>query len=193
MRRVLIAAVAAALLTAGFTTGLAADNHDQGWPTTCVALNDIVEAHLGNQGNAGIYQNTFGDQAEAACQSDHRNDVRGTFAWAFADEASQPQPNTFQVSGSGTYVGDRFYLPTGHYRITFSISGNIGAFGTGTNFIAEIEPISAMCRSFLGCGSVNEIAASGTWHDQANITQAGELYLAVTNATGNWTVTIAPL
>ncbi|MCY3748296.1 MAG: hypothetical protein OXG64_03280, partial [Chloroflexi bacterium] len=55
------------------------------WPTTCVELNDIVEAHLGNDGNVGIYQRVFGDQAEAACQNDHRDDVRGVFAWAFAD------------------------------------------------------------------------------------------------------------
>ena len=58
---------------------------DQGWPTTCVALNDIVEAHLGNYGNVGIYQRTFSNpaQAEQACRIDHRNDVRSTFAWAF--------------------------------------------------------------------------------------------------------------
>ena len=58
------------------------------WPTTCVDLNDIVEAHLGNHNNVGIYQRVFGDQAEQACQNDHRDDVRGVFAWAFVD-ASQ--------------------------------------------------------------------------------------------------------
>jgi endonuclease YncB( thermonuclease family) len=52
------------------------------WPTTCVELNDIVEAHLGNQHNVGIYQKVFGDQAEQACRNDHRDDVRGVFAWA---------------------------------------------------------------------------------------------------------------
>lgn len=55
------------------------------WPTTCVDLNDIVEAHLGNDGNVAIYQRVFGDQAEQACQNDHRDDVRGVFAWAFED------------------------------------------------------------------------------------------------------------
>ncbi len=55
----------------------------EGWPTTCVQLNDIVEAHLGNHGNVGIYQAVFGDAAEQGCQSDHRADVRGVFAWAF--------------------------------------------------------------------------------------------------------------
>lgn len=53
-----------------------------GWPTTCVNLNDVVEAHLGNDHNVGIYARTFGDQAEARCQRDHADDVRGTFAWA---------------------------------------------------------------------------------------------------------------
>ena len=55
------------------------------WPTTCVDLNDIVETHLGNDSNVGIYQRVFGDQAEQACQNDHREDVRGVFAWAFAE------------------------------------------------------------------------------------------------------------
>ena len=58
---------------------------DLGWPTTCVDLNDIVEGHLGNDNNVGIYQQVFGDQAEAGCQNDHREDVRGVFAWAFGD------------------------------------------------------------------------------------------------------------
>ena len=65
---------------------------DLDWPTTCVELNDIVEGHLGNQGNVAIYQNTFGDQAEAACQNDHRNDVRSVFAWAIGGDGSTPPP-----------------------------------------------------------------------------------------------------
>ena len=78
---VLAAATIAALSTVVFAQ----------WPTTCVDLNDIVETHLGNDNNVGIYQRVFGDQAEAACQNDHRDDVRGVFAWAFdeADLATQ--------------------------------------------------------------------------------------------------------
>ena len=60
------------------------------WPTTCVELNDIVEGHLGNRGNVAIYQSTFGDQAEAVCQNDHRDDVRSVFAWAIGGEAPPP-------------------------------------------------------------------------------------------------------
>lgn len=52
------------------------------WPTTCVELNDIVEAHLGNDGNVGIYQRAYGLAAEEACQADHGDDVRSVFAWA---------------------------------------------------------------------------------------------------------------
>ncbi len=70
-------------------TAAANDDHstDQ-WPTACVYLNDIVEEHLANPNNVGIYQNTFGDQAEAACQNDHRNDVIAVFGWAIAIESS---------------------------------------------------------------------------------------------------------
>ena len=60
------------------------------WPTSCVELNDIVEAHLGNHHNVGIYQATFGDQAEQACQNDHHNDVRSVFAWAIGGENPSP-------------------------------------------------------------------------------------------------------
>ncbi len=66
------------------------------WPTTCVELNDIVEGHLGNEGNVAIYQNTFGDQAEAACQNDHRHDVRSVFAWAIGGEAP-PAPEVVEL------------------------------------------------------------------------------------------------
>ena len=57
--------------------------HREAWPTSCVELNDIVEAHLANTGNVGIYQRAFGDQAEHGCRTDHRADVQSVFAWAF--------------------------------------------------------------------------------------------------------------
>ncbi len=56
------------------------------WPTTCVELNDLAEAAAGNHQNVGIYQRAYGDQAEAHCQNDHRDDVRRTFAWALGGE-----------------------------------------------------------------------------------------------------------
>ena len=80
--RVLIVALAAAL---AFGSPVLAQ-----WPTACVTLNDIVEAHLGNHGNVGIYQRVFGEQAEQACQSDHRDDVRAVFAWAFDEGSAGP-------------------------------------------------------------------------------------------------------
>ena len=64
----------------------------QQWPTTCVDLNDIVEAHLGNDDNVGIYQRVFGDQAEHGCQNDHRDDVRAVFSWAFDQTMQSAEP-----------------------------------------------------------------------------------------------------
>ena len=86
-KRLISAILIAVVLSAMVGTGAAHEDHstDQ-WPTTCVDLNDIVEEHLGNHHNVGIYQDTFGDQAEAACQNDHRDDVRSVFAWAIGGD-----------------------------------------------------------------------------------------------------------
>ena len=73
----------AAVATFGLATPVLAQ-----WPTSCVDLNDIVEGHLGNDGNVGIYQRIFGDQAEQGCQNDHQDDVQGVFGWAF-DQSAQ--------------------------------------------------------------------------------------------------------
>ena len=92
IRVILIAAVVAVAAVVTFATPVFAQ-----WPTTCVDLNDIVENHLGRDNNVGIYQRAFGDQAEAACQGDHREDVRGVFAWAFGLAPPAPPP---AVAGS---------------------------------------------------------------------------------------------
>ncbi len=63
------------------------------WPTTCVDLNDIVERHLGNDQNVGIYQQVFGDGAEQGCRTDHVDDVRRAFAWAFDETSASGDPN----------------------------------------------------------------------------------------------------
>lgn len=77
LRRLVLAAVVTVAIAAGTAASVGAQ-----WPTECVELNDIVERHLGNHGNVGIYQRVFGTEAERACQFDHRDDVAGTFAWA---------------------------------------------------------------------------------------------------------------
>ena len=91
-------AVSVVLAVSGATAGAHDDHAGDQWPTTCVDLNDIVEAHLGNTENVGIYQRTFGDGAEAACQNDHRPDVTAAFYWAIA---------TF-VSPSGQVVSKQY-------------------------------------------------------------------------------------
>ncbi|MYD93562.1 MAG: hypothetical protein F4Y02_07705 [Chloroflexi bacterium] len=98
IRTILMAAVVAVIAAAAFSTPVLAQ-----WPTTCVDLNDIVENHLGRTNNVGIYQRVFGDQAEAACQGDHREDVRGVFAWAFGLAPPAPPP---AVAGSSLPLAD---------------------------------------------------------------------------------------
>lgn len=94
LKRSVLAIVTAMILTVAGATVVYAQ-----WPTTCVELNDIVEAHLGNHGNVGIYQRAFGDQAEAACRNDHRGDVRSVFAWAIGGtEVLTPAPAQPPVS-----------------------------------------------------------------------------------------------
>ena len=70
------------------------------WPTTCVALNDLVEADLGNTANVGIYQRVFGTQAEAGCRNDHRADVQAVFAWAIPTPAPTPAPTPVPAPAS---------------------------------------------------------------------------------------------
>ncbi len=77
-RRALLAILLAMAVVAATAASVGAQ-----WPTGCEELNDIVERHLGNDGNVGIYQLVFGDLAEDACQNDHLEDVRGVFAWVF--------------------------------------------------------------------------------------------------------------
>ncbi len=94
MRKLVFAAVVAGILSVIAIAIVAAhDDHGSGlWPTSCVDLNDIVEEHLGNTHNVGIYQRTFGDGAEEACRNDHREDVRAVFAWAISTPAPEPPP-----------------------------------------------------------------------------------------------------
>ena len=73
-----------------FVFALSAQTLYAQWPTTCIGLNDALERDLGNYENVGIYQRVFGADAEAACQRDHRDDVRGVFAWAFRDTPPAP-------------------------------------------------------------------------------------------------------
>ena len=107
------------------------------WPTTCVDLNDIVEAHLGNDENVGIYQRVFFDQAEQGCQNDHRDDVRGVFAWAFdgAAEAAAPEAPDLAWPSDCVELNDIVEASLGN-------DGNVGIY-QGT-FGAEAE---VACRN----------------------------------------------
>jgi len=69
MKRLVLAIAGVAVLL-GVTVAAAAAE----WPTTCVELNDLIEAGRGNHHNIGIYQRVHGDRAEVACRADHGSD-----------------------------------------------------------------------------------------------------------------------
>ena len=99
LRTLVIGALLGAFTAAALATPVLAQ-----WPTTCVDLNDIVETHLGNHNNVGIYQRVFGDQAEQACQNDHRQDVQGVFAWAFVAASQTADADTPDLAWPTTCV-----------------------------------------------------------------------------------------
>ena len=68
MKRLTLAFFAVSVLV-----GLSVSTALAQWPTNCVELNDLIEASLGNHENVGIYERVHGDQAEAVCQSEHRD------------------------------------------------------------------------------------------------------------------------
>ena len=68
MKRLTLAFLAVSVLV-----GLSVSTALAQWPTSCVELNDVIEASLGNDENVGIYERVHGDQAEAVCQSEHRD------------------------------------------------------------------------------------------------------------------------
>ncbi len=84
IRQAVVIAVAAWLLTSAPALAI--------WPTTCVEANDAFEYAAGRLHNVGIYERVYPDPvvAEAACQNDHGDDLRRSFAWAFRDERPQP-------------------------------------------------------------------------------------------------------
>ena len=101
----LVSAWIAASLTLTIAVSGASAAAPGGWPTTCLELNDIVEAHLDRPGNVGIYQRAYGDQAEAHCQNDHRADVQSAFAWALPAITSAPSSEPAPGGGPTTCVG----------------------------------------------------------------------------------------
>lgn len=134
---------------------------DLAWPTDCVELNDIVENHLGNRGNVGIYQRTFGAQAETACRNDHRQDVRGVFAWAFdgpsATVSSPPTPDLVVLSptvSNGLTVGSVMFL-----RATVSNHGTSPAAPTVLRYYRSTDPQITPSDTLLGEGWVRGLAA----------------------------------
>ena len=102
-KRLIAALGIAGLIAAGtaLTASGVGDFLPREWALSCVELNDLIERHhLHREGNVGIYQRAHGDNAELACQTDHREDVRALFHWAFrpTEELSPVDPRYKHVS-----------------------------------------------------------------------------------------------
>ena len=133
------------------------------WPTTCVALNDIVEARLGNTGNVGIYQRVFGEQAEPACRNDHRADVRALFAWAIPSPPptptaapappSAPQPASAPI-GEVLHVASPFVFQDRTIWLGTSTGGVLRSTNAGASFTQVIDGLPNL--------TINAIAPSPT-------------------------------
>ena len=196
MRKLVLAALAAGILSV-MAVAMATAHEDHGtgeWPTSCVDLNDIVEEHLGRTGNVGIYQRTFGDQAEAACQNDHRNDVRSVFAWAI----HAPTPEPVVLSGQGNSVSDQFTLSKARYVVTASWSNNFYDSGGGDNFISKMIAVNGEIQESFFCSDkatlTNVLQGEGSVQVTIDVcTDVATLYTQVEHASPNvqWTFSIS--
>ena len=93
-----ILAVSVAVLTLVVGLSIASAATSGGWPTTCVELNDIIESNRGNLDRVGIYQRAHGDQAEQACQNDHRAQIQASFAWIRATPTAATIPTQAPIA-----------------------------------------------------------------------------------------------
>ena len=180
MRKRLALAVAGALTAAVLSAVVTTAYIEGGWPETCLEMNDMVEASPLGSGAVGIYQRAFGDGAEAACQSDHRADVRGAFMWAFpeAQVAPAPQPtpapsSNVQGSVSGN-SGGVFPISLDPGLYVFSATYN-----PNDNFIVDLV------------GQRSTLLFNQLWDDgHHEVTQriAGGSFFLEVDAEGAWTI-----
>ena len=175
MRRIALALAVLAVLIIGATS--ARGYFFGGWPETCLEMNDMVEVSEFGSGAVGIYQKAFGDgpAAQAACQRDHRQDVRRAFAWAIGPEPT----TTAEVSGIGPTVSEPIALAPGLYTIQISWSNNRSAFGNADNFIAKVVRPNRFDE-----GVANEIAVEGVITSTFDVRDPGETVLIQTESVG---------
>ena len=141
--------VALALAVGAVTTAAAQ------WPTTCVELNDQSEAALGNVENVGIYSRAFGARAETFCQTDHRNDVRGTFGWAFGYETinMSREPDMYGVYSYLSPDVNIAFSATHDWNILFghrqcpAFEDNGGVMVVNGSIVVEIDEVR--CSKYL--------------------------------------------
>ena len=132
--RLIFAAFASALLTAVTVMGASAQ-----WPATCVELNDLAEARSGNDHNVGIYQRVFGDQAEAACQREHRGNLRLLLGGRPYEQPYKADPagytQAFVERAIGRYNTEGRQATLDYYNSSASVDGSWYVF------IAEVDGV----------------------------------------------------
>lgn len=183
------AALATALMLALVATPALAQ-----WPTSCVALNDIVEADLGNSQNVGIYQRVFGDQAEQACRNDHRSDVQSTFAWAIPTPAPAPAPQPAPAPAPAQFpasppigevtlmVASPFIFQDGTIWLGTSAGGVLRSTNTGANFHQVISGLPNLTiNAILPSPNlhIDGVVLAATDAGLARSTNRGETWMAV--------------
>ena len=194
--RVLIVAIAAAALALAVIAPPARAE----WPTSCVALNDIVEGALGNHMNVGIYQRVFGEQAEQACQNDHRADVRSVFAWAIAPSTptpapapaptqapAPPAPTSPAIGEIRQLVASPFVAQDGTIWLGTATGGVLRSTNSGASFTQMIGGLPNLAiNAILPSPTIHtdSIVLAATNNGVARSTNRGETWTTVTGLPG---------
>ena len=105
----------------------------------CVELNDLAEARSGNDHNVGIYQRVFGDQAEAACQREHRGNLRLLLGGRPYEQPYKADPagytQAFVERAIGRYNTEGRQATLDYYNSSASVDGSWYVF------IAEVDGV----------------------------------------------------
>ena len=155
MKRLALAATAVVWLVIATVSAALAE-----WPTTCVELNDLIEASLGNDENVGIYQRVHGAQAEAACRADHGSDgfvFGGRRFMTPSRDNPAAYTQAFVERAIDRYNNEGLQATLDYYNSPDSIDGQWYVFIANTDIILA----NAAVPSIVGTSSLDTRGADG--------------------------------